>query len=576
MRSVLTEFLLLLSSSTALIILAKATVILLIGLFAVALSVRAQASWRHLMLVTTFATLLALPLVVLTIPDVAIEVPAASSSQVEVNSPVVLSSSISSDTPAVTAAQVVPEAAAGWQFPSVTAILLATWLTGALLMILSMAVDLYRVTHLRRNSLPARTLATALKRASLNSGVKAADVLVHESIKAPVTFGYFRPAIVLPLEAENWDPADLDRAMIHELEHVRRADWVTQLAARVVCSFYWFHPLVWIAWRNLSLEAERACDDAVVETAGHTDYAEQLVSLSRSLSAGSGQAVLGMAKRSDLSIRISSLLDESRRRGRVGILAAACSILLGLVVVTGFGPLRAIAQSSDDPAAKEQSADKKTDLSSVRTEDDDEEDDDLAGNRLDNALFKAAERNSIETATKIIEEGANVNAVLRGDGTPLIAAARRGNLEMVRFLLDRGAKPDLGVSGDGNPLLNAARRGHYDIVMLLLDRGADINSGVEGDGNALIMAAGSGHLNVVTLLLERGADIHKVVNGDENPIIKASETGQLEAVKLLVARGADVNSRVRIERGFDGKAEFEYRTPLSMARRGGHAKVVEY
>ena len=44
---------------------------------------------------------------------------------------------------------------------------------------------------------------------------------------------------------------------------------------------YWFHPLVWMAWRRLRLEAEKACDDAVLREAGPEAYADQLVTLAR-------------------------------------------------------------------------------------------------------------------------------------------------------------------------------------------------------------------------------------------------------------------------------------------------------
>ena len=33
---------------------------------------------------------------------------------------------------------------------------------------------------------------------------------------------------------------DLARALMHEIEHVRRGDWATQCLARAACSFYWF------------------------------------------------------------------------------------------------------------------------------------------------------------------------------------------------------------------------------------------------------------------------------------------------------------------------------------------------
>ena len=83
---------------------------------------------------------------------------------------------------------------------------------------------------------------------------------------------------------KTWSELDLQRVFVHELEHVKRFDWLTHISTRAICSFYWFHPLVWIAWRQISLEAERACDDAVVVQTEREDYADQLVGLARRLS----------------------------------------------------------------------------------------------------------------------------------------------------------------------------------------------------------------------------------------------------------------------------------------------------
>ncbi len=69
MTSVISDLVLRLSDSVALTIFAKPTVILLFGLVAGALSVRAQASWRHLDFATTFAAVLALPLIAVTVEE---------------------------------------------------------------------------------------------------------------------------------------------------------------------------------------------------------------------------------------------------------------------------------------------------------------------------------------------------------------------------------------------------------------------------------------------------------------------------------------------------------------------------
>src|SRR6185436_11556087 len=137
----------------------------------------------------------------------------------------------------------------------------------------------------------------------------------------------------LPLDAREWSAAELRRALMHEIEHIQRGDWLMQIVARTVSAFYWFHPLVWMAWRRLCLEAERSCDDAVVMSEERTDYAEQLVLLAQRMSATAVQPLLGMANRSDLSTRVSAVLDERLKRGRAGFALAAGTLVAATLIV---------------------------------------------------------------------------------------------------------------------------------------------------------------------------------------------------------------------------------------------------
>jgi ankyrin repeat protein len=172
----------------------------------------------------------------------------------------------------------------------------------------------------------------------------------------------------------------------------------------------------------------------------------------------------------------------------------------------------------------------------------------------------------------------------------LVGAAADGDVEGVNDLLRAGANVDAAVAGDGSPLIAAARAGMLDIVQLLLDRGADPNMPVPGDGNAIIAAAREGRTAIVELLLQRGAYVDEVADGDENALMQASGAGRLEMVKLLVARGANVNVHVSVAGAIGvsrdpatgavittrDPSDSEWRSPLSMARRGGHKAVVEY
>jgi len=561
-------------------ILVKATLILLTGLAASTAARKSKASVRHLILASTFIALLLLPMVAtMATPNVVkvASLPAAinpptTPARVEPARP---------GTKALRSDATLAPAQAPVAFLAMSRTVLAAllWMSGVVLLTAMLGAGLWRLRGIRRNGVPWLEGESILNTIARERGVaRPVSLALHEDIAAPMTYGVTDPLVVLPKDAPEWDEADLRRALVHELEHVRRGDWQVQLIARGVCALYWFHPLAWVAWRRLCLEGERACDDAVVLGAEHADYAQQLVTLARRLSTGEGAPVLSMANRSDLSVRVRAVLDRTQLRGRAGRATVAASLAFAALVVVLLGPLNvvAVAQAPGshemrEPVAAEeavsaQSSDRQVIARKVGRR---------VNRAIGEALIDAAEEGDLEAVTSMLDDGIDVNTVVMGDGTALIAAARGNQLEMVRLLLDRGADVDLGVEGDGTPLINAARDAELSVVKLLVERGADLNLGIQGDGNPLIMAAGDGHLDVVRYLLDRGADIERVVPGDENPLIHACEGGHLDVVRFLLSRNANINARVWVEHdGPDQRGG--WRSPLIMARRNDHRAVVAY
>ena len=236
----------------------------------------------------------------------------------------------------------------------------------------------------------------------------------HELVPAPVTFGLVHPVVVMPPDTTDWHDQDVRRAIVHELEHVRRADWAVHTLARAVCALYWFHPLAWIAWRQLGLEAERACDDAVVLKSESTDYAQQLVSLAHRLSSTEAHPMLGMANRSDLSARVTALLDEHQARGRAGVVTVAAALAAAVFIVITVAPVRAVAVTSTSVAAADAAP-----AAAQRQP--------RRSRALDRALFESAQEGDLEAVNELIADGADVNAVIQGDGSPLIGAAQSGS-----------------------------------------------------------------------------------------------------------------------------------------------------
>jgi beta-lactamase regulating signal transducer with metallopeptidase domain len=492
----------------------------------VRLARQARASVRHLVVAACFAGLVALPALMMAAPSMTIDVPVAAA--VDGQPRGATAPAVGTATPGRASSPAGPPA----RTVSRLAMVRAAWAIGALVFLVPVAVVLWRLSAIRRTGLPIAWHREVLARLVGEQGVgRPVEVLEHEAVPGPMTFGVSRPVIILPPDAREWDEAELRRALVHELEHIQRGDWIMQIGARVIAALYWFHPLVWTAWRRLCLEAERSCDDAVVAGEERTDYAEQLVTLAQRMSATPVQPLLGMANRSDLSTRVTAVLDDRLRRGRAGVALAAGTLAAAAIVVIGVAPVRAVAVVAPEAASAGEQGRKFPPPGERRTR------------ALDRELYEAAAAGDLAGVREMVEAGANVNAAIDGDGSALIGAARSGDLRIAQYLLDHGADPNLAV---------------------------------DGDGSALIQAAKNGRLDQVALLIARGADVNLAVDGDENPLMNAAEQGHLDIVKLLVEKGADIHARIATRRMIDGRVEDEWRTALSQAQRSRRGDVVQY
>ncbi len=306
---------------------------------------------RHALLTVMFGAMLVMPIASFVTPSVHVAVPVAVAGRAEPPPVFDAMEAIPSVAAAADAAGVKPATPQAFRF-SQSVLLLGGWIIGTAVFLLPVLVGLWQIRFLRRSGLPwlkGRSIAEAL---ALDAGIhRRIEVLLHEALPGPITCGVLHPAIILPRDAGSWAQEDLSRAIIHELEHVRRVDSATRCLARAACALYWFHPLAWIAWRKLLLEAERSCDDAVLRRSEATAYADQLVELAKRLPTAQRSPLLAMASRSDLAACIAAVLDGKQRRGQVGgfSLALACAAAVLLVVVVS--PLILVAAPQAPAAA---------------------------------------------------------------------------------------------------------------------------------------------------------------------------------------------------------------------------------
>jgi len=165
-----------------------------------------------------------------------------------------------------------------------------------------------------------------------------------KSMKAgmPMTWGFYRPTILLPGEADAWSKEHQRFVLVHELAHVKRWDCLTQLLAQLSKTLYWFNPLVWIAHREFLKEREHACDDAVLkEGSKASEYAGLLLDIAQSMKAlqFASLATVAMARRSQLEGRLLAILDPQLSRRALTRLAV---LLTGVVALSVILPLSAM------------------------------------------------------------------------------------------------------------------------------------------------------------------------------------------------------------------------------------------
>jgi ankyrin repeat protein len=163
-------------------------------------------------------------------------------------------------------------------------------------------------------------------------------------------------------------------------------------------------------------------------------------------------------------------------------------------------------------------------------------------------LHEAAKAGEVEEAERLIQAGANLEALDEDGETPLTAAALAGQSAVVKLLFARGADIK-GRNKGGFTLLHAAAySGHAEIVEFALDRGAGIDDQEnkaeitplhnKAEITPLHAAAERNYLDVVRLLIERGARLHlKELNG-WTPVTRATFKAHNEVVKLLREHGA--------------------------------------
>jgi hypothetical protein len=178
------------------------------------------------------------------------------------------------------------------------------------------------------------------------AGARAAQLCASDEVARPSVLGFFRPRILVPPELlKVLTPRELQQVVLHEMEHLHRADDWTNLLQKLGLVLFPLNPvLLWVD-RRLSSERELACDDRVLRSsAGRKAYALCLTHLAEySILRRSFSLVLGAwERRPELVRRVQRILSQPvRSMSHRPAMAATGGLLagaLGIAVVLSHSP----------------------------------------------------------------------------------------------------------------------------------------------------------------------------------------------------------------------------------------------
>ncbi len=210
--------------------------------------------------------------------------------------------------------------------------LVLVWAGGALAV-----AAVFLLTHLRwrrdyRASLPAEEPFIRMWLAE-HPLRRSMQVRVSDRIDTPLTYGIFRPVILLPKGLDRSGGDRLSFVLAHELTHVRRWDSLIKWVLCAAVCVHWFNPLVWVMFLLAGRDLEVSCDQKVVRMYGREargPYARTLLDL-ESQRTGLFPLASGFSK-SALEERIGAIM----RSGKIGVWGLIAAVVIVAVATAVF------------------------------------------------------------------------------------------------------------------------------------------------------------------------------------------------------------------------------------------------
>lgn len=140
-------------------------------------------------------------------------------------------------------------------------------------------------------------------------------IYLSELVQSPVTIGFLKPVILVPIASINHLSAQqLEAVILHELAHIRRHDYLLNIVLSIIELGLFFNPFTRLITKSISKERENSCDDWVIQYQYNPSmYAEALLRIAV-MQKNPAMAMYAVKTKGELLSRVQRMVHQKDSR----------------------------------------------------------------------------------------------------------------------------------------------------------------------------------------------------------------------------------------------------------------------
>lgn len=209
------------------------------------------------------------------------------------------------------------------------------WVSGCLLCATFFLISYLRLCREFKTSLPV-TNEYAKSWLAGHPLKRRLSIRQSDRISAPLTYGIFRPVILLPKKTDWENQSQLDYILYHEFTHIRRFDLAAKLLLIAALCLHWFNPFVWVMYIFFNRDLELSCDECVLRQFNEkkSAYANTLIDMAAAQSHPA--ALYSPFSENAIEERITSIM--KLQKATLGTICFSLLLIAAVVVMLAASP----------------------------------------------------------------------------------------------------------------------------------------------------------------------------------------------------------------------------------------------